>query len=122
MSKPSEQTDTIYRATDHGPSLHVYGQRVLDLEISGRLPSWNQILAMSHWQRNKFKKKLAQHFLYELQVLGAASSTKTTCANSLPLMYAATLVRYLQTHQTLQRSKSRKSKSAAKNASAFASK
>jgi hypothetical protein len=69
------------------------------LEIKGRLPLWNAVLAMGHWQRKKFKDELAQGFLSELRVSESDWLTKTDSARSIMLTYVATLESCLMTRR-----------------------
>jgi hypothetical protein len=64
-----------------------YPVRIL---IPGRLPSWNQILAMEHWQRHKYKQQTKRAF--ELGLLQCASDclTRTTSVKNTWLTSAAT--------------------------------
>src|ERR1035437_4270445 len=80
-------------------------QPMFSLMVPGRLPSWNQILAMEHWARYKFKKELADVFLSALRASGGDCSTKIISAKSTIATYAGTLESYLET--ALQRRKLR---------------
>lgn len=93
---------------------------IVVIEIPGRLPSWNQILAMQHWQRYKFKAALAKSFLLALQQSELASSTSTICAKNTMSIYAATLRSYLTMIQQrrLLRSANKKLAKAKKNSPA----
>jgi len=73
------------------------GQLIFTMTIPGRLPSWNEILAMEHWQRYKFKNQLADNFSYELRAFADAFLTTTTCAKNMYAIYFATLVSYRET-------------------------
>lgn len=94
----------------------------LTLEIPGRLPSWNAILAMHHWARMKFKKELAAVFLSALRASGSGSSTKTISAKNTMSIYADTLESSLQIRQEKRRLKQRNAKQAKANKSASLSK
>lgn len=80
------------------------------LVIPGRLPSWNQILAMHHWQRKKFKDQLAHEFLSALRQSASDCSIPTTSARNTTLTYAATLALFLTTRRIKSKSKSRSAK------------
>ena len=91
---------------------------VLRLEIPGRLPSWNAILAMHHWKRAKFKKQLAADFMSALQRSAADYSTKTTSAKNMFVIYVGTLEHYQMTIQNKRKLKlaNKKSKKASQSA------
>ncbi len=72
---------------------------LVEFVIPGRVPSWNDILGMETWQRYKYKKELANAFLYELRRIANDCSTETTCASSTWSTYADTLQCYLETAQ-----------------------
>ncbi len=78
------------------------------IEIPGRLPSWNEILGMEHWARDKFKKTLQASFLSALQRSASDFSTKTTSAKNTMSIAAATLVSYQATQ--LEKRKLRRAK------------
>ena len=82
----------------------------IQLIIPGRLPSWNTLLAMGHWQRAKFKTELQREFLSALQACGSDSSTQTTFARSTTSIAAATLASYLETTRAKSLSKRRNAK------------
>jgi len=81
---------------------------IFELKIPGRLPSWNQILAMHHWQRKKFKDQIAKDFLCALLAEGGGSLTRTTSARSIMLISCDTVASCLTTHQAAAALKSRK--------------
>jgi hypothetical protein len=72
----------------------VTGELILRLEIPGRLPSWNEILGMEHWTRDKFKQKLQDAFEFALRQSANDCSIKTISAKSTMLTAAATLGSY----------------------------
>jgi len=98
------------------------GKLIFEIEIPGRLPSWNDILGMEQWARYKFKRQLADVFLSALRASAAACSTKTTSVKNTMLTFADTLERYLVMKQAERKSRLDKKKLAAKNASLFESK
>lgn len=75
--------------------------------VPGRMPSWNAILGMNHWQRAKFKTDLQKGFLCALQQSGRDSSTPTTSARNTMSIAAATLASYLETIRQKRLSKQR---------------
>ena len=81
---------------------------IFALKIPGRLPSWNQILAMHHWQRKKFKDQLKRDFASALDRGVSDSLTKTTCAKNTSLISCATVASSLMMHLTNAALKSRK--------------
>lgn len=98
------------------------GELLFSLEIDGRLPSWNEILGMEHWARDKFKSQLQEDFLFALRQSAAGCLTKTICARSTLLTAAATLESYRETvrlRRKLRRDKKRQSRA---DASLFESK
>lgn len=80
------------------------------LVVPGRLPSWNQILAMHHWSRKKFKDNLTRAFLCALRASAGDCSMKITSAKSSTLTYADTLASFLTTRRNSSKSKSRNAK------------
>jgi hypothetical protein len=59
------------------------GQRLLlTLTIPGRIPSWNALLAMGHWQRAKAKKKIQDEFISALSLSANASAIPTILVRS----------------------------------------
>ena len=89
----------------------------LVLEIPGRLPSWNEILGMHHWQRYKFKEQLARDFLCALRACARDFSMKTTSAKNIMSIFADTLERSLEIKRAKRRSKLRSKRLAQKNRS-----
>ena len=83
---------------------------IFRLVIPGRLPSWNAVLAMSHWQRKKFKDQIAKDFLSALEQSGNDCLTNPTFAKNFMKTYAATPASCLQTHLTSAILKSRNKK------------
>ena len=70
---------------------------IFSLTITERLPSWNQMLGMQHFQRDKFKSGLALRFLSALRASGNDSSTKIIYAKNTMSIYADTLESFLAT-------------------------
>lgn len=91
------------------------GRLVFRLTIPGRLPSWNDMLAMEHWERYLYKREVADAFLSELRRIAESCSTKTTSARNSWLTYADTLERYLAMRQEKRRLRLLKRRLAAKN-------
>ena len=83
-------------------------RETVEFQIPGRLPSWNQILAMQHWNRAKFKSKAMADFESALRVSAADSSTKTTFAKNTLSTAADTLASYRETLLAKRKSKSSK--------------
>jgi hypothetical protein len=71
------------------------------------VPSWNAILGMEHWGRDKFKKEIQHAFLSALRASAADSSTKTTSAKNTLSIAADTLEFYMKTAQERRTSKQR---------------
>ncbi len=86
------------------------GELIFSLKVPGRLPSWNKLLAMEHWERNTFKKKLANDFLYALQASANTCLTRTTSVKNSYATYYATLVSYRETARQLRKFRSAKRK------------
>lgn len=84
--------------------------RTLKLIIPGRLPLWNAILALHHWQRAKFKKVEQEKFMSALRASAADSLTQTASARSMLSIAAATLDSYLTTRRQTSLSKPRNAK------------
>lgn len=95
---------------------------VLEIEVDGRLPSWNEILGMEHWARDKFKSQLQDDFLSSLHRCAADCSTKTTSAKSIMLTAAATLDSYRVMVRERRKSRRNKKKLSQKGGSLFESK
>lgn len=49
---------------------------LLRLVVPGRIPSWNQLLGLSHWRRLKLKKAQQQAFISSLHLSENASATR----------------------------------------------
>lgn len=111
-----------FALTDGGTSEVTSDQKVFQLDVPGRLPSWNQILAMEQWARYKFKGELAASFLSALRASAGDCLTRTTCAKSTMSTFADTLALYLATKQAERASRSAKKKLALKKQSLRASK
>ena len=79
---------------------------ILTLKIPGRLPSWNMILAMHHWQRKRFKDQIAASFLSALRHSADDCSTRTISARNTTWTCAATLAQFLTTRRAKSKSKS----------------
>lgn len=67
------------------------------ITIPGRLPSWNDILGMEHWAREKFKKEIQDSFLSALRRSASDCSTTTTAVKSTMSIAADTLASYQAT-------------------------
>lgn len=86
------------------PSSH----ETVEFQIPGRLPSWNQILAMQHWNRAKFKSDSMAAFESALRACAADSSTKTTFVKNTLSTAADTLASYRATLLAKRKLKSAK--------------
>jgi hypothetical protein len=64
------------------------------LLIPGRLPSWNALLGLGHWQRAKLKNQIQESFLSALRAAAADCLTRTTSQRSSMSIAAATLDSY----------------------------
>src|SRR5690606_29881105 len=89
-------------------------QQPIRLSVPGRLPSWNAILGMGHWQREKFKESIQLAFLSALRATGPASSMKTTTAKSTMSTAAVTLGFYMETVRQKRKLRSAKKRLEAK--------
>lgn len=58
------------------------------------VPSWNEVLGMEHWGRDKRKKEIQAAFLSALRACAAASLTRTTSAKNTWSIAADTLASY----------------------------
>ena len=77
----------------------------IELVIPKRLPSWNDVLDMDHWQRIPFKREIQGDTLLALKATGKGFSIKITCARSITLIRSATLdlsQKIIQTSSTLK--------------------
>ncbi len=73
----------------------------LELHLPGvKVPSWNALLAMGHWQRKRAKQAIQQGFLSALLATGNACLTRTTSVRNGWLTAYDTLASYLATRQT----------------------
>lgn len=92
------------------------------LEVDGRLPSWNEILGMEHWARDKFKCQLQDAFLSALRVCARDCSTKTTSAKNIMSIAADTLDSYREMVRARRKSRRDRKRLNQKAASLFESK
>jgi len=83
----------------------------MKIVVNHPVPSWNEVLGMSHWERAKFKKRIQDDFLSELRASASGCSTRTTFARSTMLTASVTLASYQVTRQAKQKLKLRKYKS-----------
>lgn len=63
------------------------------------VPSWNEVLAMEHWARDKRKKEIQAAFLCALRACAGDSSMRTTSAKNTWSIAADTLACYQTTVQ-----------------------
>lgn len=117
---PSSQPmqPTLFQA----PTPSEPGQLVFEIEVDGRLRSWNDILGMEQWARYEFKKELADVFLSALRRYGRDSSTKTIFARSTMSIFADTLESYLTMLQAKRKLRSDKKRRSRAEENLFASK
>lgn len=69
-------------------------EKLHELTVPGRLPSWNDILGMEQWARYKYKNEIQIAFLSALQASAGDCLTRTTSARNSMSIAAATLVSY----------------------------
>jgi hypothetical protein len=82
-------------------------EKILHLEVPGRLPSWNEIVG-THWTKiDKIKWAIQESILSALQVSAAAYSTRITSAKSSISIHCDTLASYLQTRRSAAKLKRR---------------
>src|SRR5690349_16140771 len=74
-------------------------QEPIHLVIPGPLPSWNDVLGMDHWARDRLKKGIQERFLSALQRSACDFSTKTTCARNTMSIAADTLASFQATQR-----------------------
>ncbi len=86
------------------------------------IPSWNDMLAMQHWARDKRKKEIQQAILSALQADAVDCLTKTTSARNLASIASDTLACYLETKLEGRKLKSAKKRLEKKNAKKLESK
>lgn len=86
------------------------GTLILRLIVPGRLPSWNALLGMSHWQRLKEKKRHQREFISALSLSENASSIPIICARSGTLILSDIAELFKETSRTKSPSKRRKGK------------
>ena len=91
---------------------------IFRLTIHERLPSWNQILGMDHWQRAKLKDGIQVRFLCALKAAAAVCSMKTTSAKNTMSIAADTLESYRMIIREKRRLKSAKKRLAQKTLNA----
>lgn len=82
------------------------------------MPSWNELLNIEHWAREKIKKQIQADFLSALRRSASAYSTKTICAKNIMSTAADTLACYQVTQQQKRALKRAKKKYAALNTNA----
>lgn len=82
----------------------------LTLKILGRLPLWNQILAMHHWKRKKFKDAQMDDFLSALSVAASDLQMRTGCAKNMFWIAADTLASFQTTRRNSAKLKRAKGK------------
>lgn len=70
------------------------------LKVKGRLPSWNALLSMNHWQRTKLKREIQENVRSALCQLEKGSSIPTIFRQSTALMPSDILGAYIAMHQT----------------------
>lgn len=71
------------------------------------VPSWNAVLGLEHWGRDKMKKEIQAAFLCALRACAADSLTRTTSARSTLSTAADTLACFLKTAREQRASKQR---------------
>lgn len=113
------QPATEQLATSQGP---YENEPTVTVTIAGRMPSWNDILAMEHWARDKYKTSLHQAFSSALRATAQDSSTKTTYAKSTLLIAADTLDSYVRMIRERRKLRSAKRRLDMANRSLFESK
>lgn len=64
------------------PSGQTGATLILKLSVPGNLPSWNELLGKSHWERLKIKKRVQAEFLSALNLSENASSIPIICQKS----------------------------------------
>lgn len=99
-------SNDFFRTPPHRSSLPM-NRITLKLIVPGRLPSWNALLALGHWQRAKLKKEIQSAFLSALRACDDDCSTKTTFAKSITSIAADTLESYVRMSREKQKSRSR---------------
>lgn len=122
MKPISDPKDLFKSQAASGRRPEMAGRLIFQIEIPGRLPSWNQLLAMEHWKRHKFKMALIDEFISALQASADDCSMKTTLQKNFTLTACATLVRYRETLRAKRLLKSAKKRLERKTLSLFASK
>lgn len=90
--------------------LKLSSEPIFQLRIPGRLPSWNAILAMGHWERAKFKRRIQEGFLSALKASATDLSTQTICQKKQLLIASDTLASYLETTRQKRKLKRLKGK------------
>ena len=115
MNSPSQGLLCVQMDPTTNPQFKT--EPLVTIEIPGRLPSWNEVLGMEHWQRFKAKEKWANDFAYALRRSVEDCSTMTTLQRNTLLTAAATLDSYLVTRRELRKSKLASKRLAAKNRS-----
>lgn len=77
------------------------------VRLNGRLPSWNQILAMNQWDRHRYKKQTLAVLLSECAKQGIACSTRIIQRRNFSSTRFAMQDSSLTIVQTSRKSKSR---------------
>ncbi len=122
MNNNSEQQDMFSSTVSGTPPAPPEPELIVSLKIPGRLPSWNDILGMEFWARDKFKSQLQDDFLSALQQCATDCSTKTTPAKNIILTACDTLACYRETVRQRRKSRRYKKKQSQEAKSLFESK
>lgn len=85
-------------------------QEEIRIVVPGPIPSWNEILKLEHWGRDKLKKEIQESFLSALQRSASDCSTRTISAKSTMSIAADTLVSYQATQRAKRASRRAKKK------------
>lgn len=90
---PGDSLQAPCREDAQAPALEL----MVAFHVPGRLPSWNTVLALGHWERARFKVNLQRGFLSALRACESACSTRTISARNTTWTAADTLASYLMT-------------------------
>lgn len=82
-----------------------YEEPLLRIVLSSKVPSWNAVLGLGHWQRRKLKRSIQANFESWLRATDDAFWMKTICVKNGTLTVCAMLELFQKTHQKQRTSK-----------------
>lgn len=120
MNSPSQGLLCVQMDPTTNPQFKT--EPLVTIEIPGRLPSWNEVLGMEHWARDKYKISLREKFLCALRASVQDCSTRTISVRNILSTAADTLAYYDRTARERRKLRSASKRLARKSQSLFESK